>query len=210
MPDGDIVHNRLRWVYQKPYKWLCEGKANSDECARVVLNALKKDLIRKGSLPVVLAHSMGSKLVQSVSSIGQHGSVDWAALSIAFDQLAQRADGRHDLKELALRAGKSVLRDLRYGQVVSVENAPNLILSRYMHEVYESEFKERVPLTPKHHAGIDSAALNQRINTIESIIRNATCQWADKAVRDRKIEKIQLPRRQHVQKVDMDEDLLAG
>jgi len=25
VPDGDIVHSKLRRLYQKPYKWLCEG-----------------------------------------------------------------------------------------------------------------------------------------------------------------------------------------
>lgn len=40
MPDGDIVHNRLRRVYQKPYIWLCEGKATSDECARAEWNTV--------------------------------------------------------------------------------------------------------------------------------------------------------------------------
>lgn len=44
MADGDIVHGRLRKLYQKPYKWLCGGKATSNECARVVLEKLKQDI----------------------------------------------------------------------------------------------------------------------------------------------------------------------
>jgi hypothetical protein len=42
MPDGDIVHNTLGRLYQKPYKWLCEGTATNDECARELLRSLKE------------------------------------------------------------------------------------------------------------------------------------------------------------------------
>ncbi|MCP2727882.1 hypothetical protein NJ959_05240 [Symplocastrum sp. BBK-W-15] len=55
MPDGDIVHNRLRWGYQKPYKSLCEGKASTSERARALIKSLKEDLKQKGDLSVQLA-----------------------------------------------------------------------------------------------------------------------------------------------------------
>ena len=74
MPDGDIVHNRLRRLYQKPYKWLCDGKATSDECARAVLEKLKQDIKDKGDLPVMLIQSMADKLVQSISDGGELGA----------------------------------------------------------------------------------------------------------------------------------------
>ncbi len=64
---------------------------------------------------------------------------DCAKLSIEFDNLIQQADGRPDLKELALRAGKSFLNDLRNGREVDIIDFSADILERYMHEVYESE-----------------------------------------------------------------------
>lgn len=47
MADGDIIHGSLGYLYQKPYKWLCEEKASSQECAKVLMKALLKDIKRK-------------------------------------------------------------------------------------------------------------------------------------------------------------------
>lgn len=207
MPDGDIVHNRLRRLYQKPYQQLCEGKANHNECAKSTLDALKKDLVGKGNFPLILAQNMADRLVRAIGA-GKNGSVNFSALSIEFDQLAQQADGRPDLKELTLRAGKSVLRDLRYGQAIEVENASKEILKRYMCEVYESEFKERIPLTSKHHAEIDESTLNRRIEEIQPDIDKAINKWAREATMKASISNLKLPLCQKEDgKIDMEEDL---
>lgn len=210
MVDGDIVHDRLRRLYQKPYKWLCEGKATSNECARVLLEKLKQDIKDKGDLPVILTQSMADRLVQATSTNDELGSKDWAALSMEFDRLVQQSNGRPDLKELALRAGKSVLHDLRYGQEVDVGNASVIILERYINEVYESEFKERVPLTPKHYAGVDQATLSKRIKGIQPNIKIGINKFAKDAINKQSVAKLSLPRHSLRRAIDLDEDLLAG
>ncbi|MFM7448784.1 MAG: hypothetical protein ACKO24_09315 [Leptolyngbyaceae cyanobacterium] len=139
MPDGDIVHSRLRRLYQKPYKWLCEGTATSDECSRVVLERLKQDIKAKGDLPVVLSQAMAASFAQVISNPEKARESDFAELSMEFDALTQRADGRPDVKELTLRAGKSFFNDLRNGREVSVNHVSEAILGRYIHEVYEGE-----------------------------------------------------------------------
>jgi hypothetical protein len=210
MPDGDIVHNRLRKLYQKPYKWLCEGKATSDECARAVLEKLKRDIEDKGDLPVILTQHMADRLVQAISVVNALGVGDYAALNMEFDRLVQQFDGRSDLKELALRAGKSVLRDLRYGQEIDVSEASGTILERYMNEVYESEFKERVPLTSDHHAGVDQATLSERIKEIEPNVKFGISKFARDAINKQSVAKLSLPRCSSRKAIDLDEDLLAG
>ncbi|MEW6493744.1 MAG: hypothetical protein AB1589_14725 [Cyanobacteriota bacterium] len=209
MPDGDIVHSRLAQLYKKPYQWLCEGKADSDECARVAIEALKRDLMRKGDLPVMLAKHMGESLERAISDASDNGFVDWAALSVEFDRLTQQADGSHYLKELTLRAGKSFLNALRYEREVDTDSASEAILKHYMYEVYESEFKERIPLTSEHHAGIDEVTLNRRIQEIQADILAATSKWAKKATEDQSVANLRLPRRPELKPVDLDEDLLC-
>lgn len=146
MPDGDIVHSRLRRLYQKPYMWLCEGTATSDECARALLEKLKQDIKAKGYLPVALSQAMADRVLHNLSShLEEAREGDFAKLSIEFEALAQKADGRPDLKELTLRAGKGFLNDLRNGQEVDVNHVSEVIVGRYIHGVYESEFKERIP-----------------------------------------------------------------
>ncbi len=210
MPDGDIVHNRLRRLYQKPYKWLCEGKATSDECARTVLESLKKDLIQKGDLPIRLCQGMADIVAQFITASDELGAKDYTSLSMEFDRLVQQSDGRPDLKELALRAGKSVICDLRYGQELDVGNISVVMLQRYMNEVYESEFKERVPLTSEHYAGIDQATLSGRIKEMESNIKDGISKFAKDAINKQSVAKLSLPRRSSRKAIDLDEDLLAG
>lgn len=183
MPDGDIVHSKLPGIYQKSYQWLCEGKANIKECARTVIKALKRDLRRKGDLPVRLAKRMEESVERAINDAGENDSVDWTALSQEIDTLARQVDGRPDLKELTLSAARSVLHNLRYGQDIDTDNTTEVILQRYMYEVYKSDFKERTPLS-KHHAGIDEVTLNKRIEQIQPDILTAISKWAKKATED--------------------------
>jgi hypothetical protein len=197
MPDGDIVHNRLRRLYQKPYKWLCEGSATSDECARAVLESLKKDLIQKGDLPIRLCQGMADIVAQAITASDELGAKDYISLSMEFDRLVQQSDGRPDLKELAL-------------QEIDVGNISVVMLQRYMNEVYESEFKERVPLTSEHFAGIDKATLSERIKEIEPNIKDGISKFAKDAINKKSVARLSLPRRSSRKAIDLDEDLLAG
>jgi hypothetical protein len=164
---------------------------------------------KKGDLPVRLAKRMGESLEQAINDAGESGSVDWAALSMEFDRLAQQADGSHYLKELTLHAGKSFLNDLRYKRVVDTGNASEAILKHYMYKVYESEFKKRIPLTLEHHAGIDEVTLNRRIEEIQADILAAISKWAKQATEDQSVANLRLPRRPSLKPVDLDEDLLC-
>jgi hypothetical protein len=210
MADGDIIHSRLRGIYQKPYKWLCEGKATIDECAHVLMQALKKDIVKKGDLPLKLAQKIGQILSQTISAPGENGSVDCAALSLELDRLIWQFDGQPYVKELIRRAVKSWINDLRYGREVDFDNISAEILKRYMKEVYESEFTEKIPLTSIHHDGIDQATLSKRIGEIQPIIDDPIGEWAKTAIKEQSIEKLRMPRRFPQEPVDLNEDLLAG
>jgi polyhydroxyalkanoate synthesis regulator phasin len=210
MPDGDIVHSRLRRLYQKPYKWLCEGTATSDECARVVLEKLKRDIKAKGDLPVELSQAMADSVAQIINNLEEARESDFAELSMEFDALTQRADGRPDLKELTLRAGKGFLNDLRNGQEVDVDHVSEAILGRYMHEVYESEFKERIPLTSEHHAGVTQSTLEKRIEAMQPVLDSGIQKFAQSAIRNQSVAKLSMPRRSCRKAIDLDEDLLVG
>lgn len=65
MPDRDKVHNDLPWVYQKPYKRLCEGQKLST-VARSCEKGLKKRIQHFGDSPVQFLHRasdlMGNQL----------------------------------------------------------------------------------------------------------------------------------------------------
>ncbi|GET37601.1 hypothetical protein [Microseira wollei] len=86
MPDGDIVHNQLSGLYQKPYRMLCEGKRDLNECAWMAMEALMRDIKSKGATPVVLAKGMGEMLGRAMQNAGKNICVNWAALSMEIDR----------------------------------------------------------------------------------------------------------------------------
>ena len=104
MADGDIFRNGLGF-YKKLYEWLCENKASMSECTQLAIKALKQDLKKKGDLPIKLAHDIGERLFQVLSTIGENKSVDWVSANREIEKILQ-VDGRHDVKELILCAGK--------------------------------------------------------------------------------------------------------
>lgn len=210
MPDGDIVHSKLKPLYRKPYKWLCEGAADSEECARVLLTNLKRDLQARGNLPILLSQAMADRIEQTISSPETAKESDFVKLSREFDSIAQQADGSPELKELVLRAGKAYLNDLRHGREVDISNTSEIIWSRYAHEVYESEFKERIPLTSEHRAGISQEILDQRIDAMQPDVNVGIQKFAQAAIKNKSITKLSLPRRPSRKPIDLDEDLLAG
>jgi hypothetical protein len=210
MPDGDIVHGKLKRLYRKPYQWLCEGAADSEECARALLTNLKRDLQARGNLPIVLSQAMADRVKQAISCPETAKEGDFAKLSQDFENIARQVDGSPDIKELVLRAGKAYLNDLRHGREVDITKTSETIWSRYAHEVYESEFKERIPLNSEHHAGVSKETLEQRIEAMQSDIDTGIRRFAQSAIKNNSMAKLSLPRRSCRKPINLDEDLLAG
>lgn len=207
MTDGDILHSQLSWAYQRPYQWLCEGKANSDECAWMVMGAIMREIKKKGAAPLVLAKRMGESLRQGIDN-GVNGVRNWAALSEELDQLARQAPCPHYEKQLVLRASKGILHDFRYGRRMDTSRLPEVAVERYFQELYRWKFEERIPLTSKHHAGIDNATVMKRVEALRSNLLPVFGKWAKQANADEDVASLRRPRRQKVKEIDLDEDLL--
>ena len=182
-------------------------KASLDECTRMAISALRRDLQKKGNLPIVLAQQMGERLFQFISIAGANNSVDWGSANREIEKILQ-VDGMHDVKELILCSGKSFLHELRYGgdRELNASSISEAILGQYMTTVLESGFQGRIPLTDEHHAGMDDRTLKQLIIEIQPAVISTIGNWAKKANSDGSVAKLRLPRRQ-MNPVDMDEDL---
>ena len=206
MADGDIFRNGLGF-YKKLYEWLCEGKASLGECTRMAISALRRDLQKKGNLPIVLAQQMGERLSQFISIAGANNSVDWGSANREIEKILQ-VNGMHDVKELILCSGKSFLHELRYGgdRELNASSISEAILGQYMTTVLESGFQGRIPLTDEHHAGMDDRTLKQLIIEMQPTVISTIGNWAKKANSDGSVANLRLPRRQ-MNPVDMDEDL---
>ena len=208
MPDGDIVHSKLSGCYWKSYQVLCEGKRDCNEYAWIVMGAVMRDIKRKGAAPVVLAKRMGESLKQFIDNAGENGSRDWAALSVELDRLARQARCPYYEKELVLQASDGILHEFRYGQRVDAANAPEAVVEKYFQEFYKSKFEARIPLTSNHPAGVDNPTLMERAKAISPKMFAEFNKWAKRANVDEDVANLRRSRRQKVNEIDLDEDLL--
>ncbi len=208
MPDGDKIHDKLWRGYQKPYKELCEGKSNVQECAWTLMSELLKNIKRNGDIPIEIAQLMGESITQASFNTENCHNMDWRRLGQHFERLVQQHNISHYLKQTVLRAGKKVLHDLRYARPINGNSPSEAIVTQYIHELYRWQFSDRIPLTPQHHAGIDQRTLEERITGMESEIFPEFSKWAKKANKEGNVGKLRRTRRKSIESVDLEEDLL--
>jgi len=209
MADGDIIHSQLSWRYQEPYQEICEGKLDHKECAWIAMGACLGDIKKNyGVLPVKLAKSMGESLGLAIENTGENNSVSWVTRSMELEQLARQAKVPHYVEQLVLRAGKSILHELRYNQSVDTSNLPEAVVERLFQEVYKSKFEQCIPLTPNHHVGVDNAIVTERVEALRPDMFAEIGKWAKKANADEDVKNLRRSPRQKVREIDLDEDLL--
>lgn len=205
MPDGDIVHNKLPWLYQKPYKVLCDGKDSRDECVWALMGAMIRDIKNRGAAPVILAKRMGECLREAINKFYEDGSRSWAAVSEELNQLARQDSCRYYEKQLVLRACQSVLHDVRYGRRIDARSLSEVAVERYFQELYRANFEERIPLPLafKHHAGVGNATVIEMVKALRPSLLPMFCKWAKQANADEDVKNLRRPRRQKVKEIDM-------
>lgn len=206
MPDGDIFHG-LSGLYQKPYRILCEGKLERNECAWMTMQAFLKDIKKKGDGAILIAKGMGKLLAQEIKDCDDISSRS-ADLSKKLDRLAQQANIPNRTKSLVLEAGKTVLNRLRNGDEFDTSAIPELLIEGYMQKVYVSEFEARIPPISNDHAQVDNFTFTERMEALRKDIFDQINKWAKKANVDEGVANLRRNRRSQVKEIDMEEDLV--
>ena len=57
MPDGDIIHPKLRRHFQNVYGQICEGHWGSSELGFKMLHPLKKQIKEYGNAPILMGNA---------------------------------------------------------------------------------------------------------------------------------------------------------
>lgn len=210
MPDGDVVHSHLGRFYQKPYKILCEGVANPEDCARSLLKKLRQILRETAKWPLLLSRNIADLFSQSIGPLAFSNDIEAARISRQIDELIRKADGPYREKELITRASKLILNDLRHGREVEGLNLQSIIYKRFIREVYEADFKERIPLSKEHYAGVSHCELQRRIEALEPWLDQGFHQFAQAAIKSQNLDNLRLPKRQCCRGIELDENLLAS
>jgi len=209
MPDGDRVHSHLGGFYQKPYKWLCEGVARPEECARIILDGQRKDLKQTAKVPLLLSRNISDLLSQKIGPLEFSNDLAAKRTSRQIDELIRQVDGPSREKELLARASKTVLNDLRYGREMGASNVQLAIFNQYIREKYDAEFKERIPLSNDLHHGVCHGELMRRLEALDPYLDLAIHQFAQTAIKDQNLDNLRLPR-QVRREINLNEDLLVG
>jgi len=165
------------------------------------MDALLKHIRRIGDVPVIFAKRSGEYLAKELEKKERN----WHNLSQGLDNLKNQylAATPHCNLELAFRAEKRVLHEFRYGDRTETNNLPEILVGQYMKELLASRFFAKIDLDSNHHNGINSEVL---IGEIYDVVDT---KWAKKATEYEGVSKLRMPKRQNIQPLDMDEDLLA-
>ena len=92
MPDGDMVHSHPGGLYQKPYKMPCEGVARPEECARIILDGLRKNLKQIAKVPLLLSRNISDLLSQKMGPLEFSNDLAAARISRQIDDLSSQVN----------------------------------------------------------------------------------------------------------------------
>ena len=208
MPDGDKIHSKLSWRYQQSYLDICERKCDHSEIVWNLKKALLLDIKNYyGDQSVKNAKSLGEMLQEVMENFDKNTSVDWAILSKKIDRQVQQVELNYYQKELLLRACKGIIHEFRNNLRIDTSYLPEAVVERLFQEIYKSNFEERIPLTPNHHAGLDHATVMEDVKEISPDILAEINKWGKKATLDEGVKKLRCSPHKKVKEIGTEENL---
>jgi hypothetical protein len=203
MPDGDKVHKGLSWKYQKVYKQICDGQFRSDKLADEVVSAVGKDIQCGGDELIQLLQKVAEQC-QQILDKRMFEQIDWQKEFARVDKLAQPICASRRLKALAVEACKETLQDLRNGGKPSkcyIE-----LLTKYLCNIYEAQFAERVPLSPSHYQNVSRGFVAERLEAMWPFVKGQLLKYAEQIYRHGSVRIAGQPRRSARRKPNYDID----
>jgi hypothetical protein len=181
MPDGDLVHEGLARVYQKPYMQICDGQFGDEKIAKELGDAIWKD-IRNSSDTLLSFFQEVAARCKWIQENLMFETIDWQQES---DQIGEQK--RHvymdvRLRNLAESACKDQINELQHGMSPSQAFYTD-ILTKYMWNVCRANFQERIPLTETHHNGASTEDIYERLETMRPFLHLRISQYAEEIQR---------------------------
>ncbi len=210
MPDGDRIHSQLSYHYHKAYKQICDGQFAEDTLARDVLRAMTKDIRKYGNGPINLIKEVAAQFEQLPIEPLLKATIDWNDVNRAIEKLAKQANGKTRGIDLAVKACKDFLHELRY-ELQYGNHSPTIkseITKKYLWNVYRAEFEDRVPGVPQHYNNVDKGIVNARLTEMRPYIMQGLEKFVVHIVKHGNVNVLQLPRStKPKQVIEIDSDL---
>jgi hypothetical protein len=205
MPDGDNVHVNLKYRYQKVYKQICEGQYDNVALAHEALRPLKRDLRDYGAEPLILLRQVTTMLSQIPDEPLLKQCVDWGEKSQLIDRWAQQISGRPTAMELAVKACKQQLQELRSN--TCPPDVTKELYKKYVSEVYKANFEGRVPLA-QHYNGTSRDIVDARLQGMRAHVEQGIDNFVAQMMRNGSVTSLR--RRPMARRpIGLNDDLLA-
>lgn len=190
MPDGDIIHDSLPRIYQRPYRWLCEGKKDDADCSKALQQAIKWDLQKAGDPFATAALVVGDAINRACAVTG---GLDAARANQAVDTALQEVYGPSMYREAFRDAARDVVQDLRYGRAEPPQDVGALLYARFVCRLADSQFESRVPLAPTHHNGANPIEIETRIRSMAPAVERMAAHLGRQVSAGQLVDELRLP-----------------
>ena len=168
MPDGDVVHSKLRACFWGPYKQICGlDDFNPEATAHDLALPLKKDIDR-------IAEKVAHVISDGITVLKQlpqepllKQGIDYGQVSRYIDKLAQQCPIDHRSMELVKNSLKRQLDNFRHDNVAF--DAQDAVRDCFL-GIYDDQFAGRVPLKAKHLNGTDFSTIEQRLGMMREYV----------------------------------------
>jgi len=192
MPDRDKVHNNLPWVYQKPYKRLCEGQQPS-KIARSCEKALKKRIQHFGDSPIKFLHQ-ASNLMRSQLPGPLFDSDERVQKTIErLDQMAHSEVDNPRAASAALEACRLALSSNRPSGD-SASHPADAVYRNYVESLFQKEWSGPVRNKPKQHPGQDHESVCDRIDAVVAEMNEAFANFGRQLARGNEVDNLRISR----------------
>ena len=176
MPDGDVVHEGLARIYQKPYMQICDGQFGSRVLADELILAVWKD-VRKDGDKLLPLFQQTAEQCDRIQSSRLFQDIDWQQEIEHVEERKRRIYVDRRVRNLAENACKEQIRELRIG--IPSSNFYVGILVKFMWNVCRANFWERMPLTPSQYQGVSLEYVYERLEEMHPFINSRIFQYAE-------------------------------
>lgn len=203
MPDGDKVHSKLPWRYQRAYKRLCESKTSSQESVWELVKALLQDIRQKGDNFLKTAQLLAEELENHLLTIRFQGNL--APFREDIDKSIKNSNLSHYNQQILIQASHNVQKKIQNN--ILTNNLKEEMIAESFNITLRVNFIGKLLLNQAHYAGVDDQTLRERVNEMTPEIESIIYTLSKKANQQGSVKNLRLPRRKNRQVIGMDEDL---
>lgn len=202
MPDRDKIHERLPRRYWRVYDQIIEWQFTPQVLADEVLCRYKDDVKKYGDAPIGLIFQVAEAIAPAITE--PLLAPDWRELSMTIDTFAGELDASPRVSDLARRACKEQLAELRADEMP--DDLPPAMVLKYLIQIYDSSFEGAVPQTT-HPNGVTHDEIVFRLRAIRPFIIEQLKALARQITDKRTVQRLRLPKRLHKTIVEKETDL---